>query len=104
VAVSVTEEQLGKLRVRASAEQARQLTQWAVSWPEQTWAVEGASGCWTFNPSSAPACGCWPRAARNKNDPNDARSVAIAALRSAGCRQVRADDHGGAEAVVQAEP
>ena len=29
----------------------------------------------------------------NKNDPNDARSVAIAALRSAGVRQVRPDDH-----------
>jgi transposase len=29
----------------------------------------------------------------NKNDPNDARSVAVAALRSAGVRQVRPDDH-----------
>jgi hypothetical protein len=44
VAVSVTEEQLGKLRVRASDGQARQLTEWAASWPERTWAVEGASG------------------------------------------------------------
>jgi len=29
----------------------------------------------------------------NKNDPNDARSVAAAALRSPGVREVRADDH-----------
>jgi hypothetical protein len=29
----------------------------------------------------------------NKNDPNDARSVAVAALRSAGVREVRSDDH-----------
>jgi transposase len=29
----------------------------------------------------------------NKNDPNDARSVAVAALRSAGVREVRLDDH-----------
>ena len=29
----------------------------------------------------------------NKTDPNDARSVAVAALRSDGCRQVRPDDH-----------
>ncbi len=29
----------------------------------------------------------------NKNDPNDARSVAVAAPRSAGVREVRADDH-----------
>src|SRR5213594_37584 len=29
----------------------------------------------------------------NKNDPNDARSVAVAALRSAGVREARRDDH-----------
>jgi hypothetical protein len=29
----------------------------------------------------------------NKNDPNDARSVAIAALRSSSRREVRSDDH-----------
>jgi hypothetical protein len=29
----------------------------------------------------------------NKNDPNDARSVAVAALRSPGVAEVRADDH-----------
>jgi hypothetical protein len=28
----------------------------------------------------------------NKNDPNDARSVAVAVLRSAACPPVRADD------------
>jgi hypothetical protein len=31
--------------------------------------------------------------ASNKNDPNDARSVAIAALRSAARREVTADNH-----------
>ena len=34
-----------------------------------------------------------PRADVNKNDPNDARSVAIAALRPVACPPVRADDH-----------
>ena len=29
----------------------------------------------------------------NKNDPDDARSVAVAALRCAGVREVRPDDH-----------
>ncbi len=29
----------------------------------------------------------------NKNDPNDARSVAVAALRSPGCQEVRPEDH-----------
>lgn len=35
------ERQLGKLRVRACAEQARQLQAWAAAWPERTWAVRG---------------------------------------------------------------
>jgi hypothetical protein len=108
VAVSVTEEQLGKLRVRASDGQARQLTEWAASWPERTWAVEGASGLGHLLAQQLIAAGervldVQPKlgarvrllaaGGTNKNDPNDARSVAIAALRSAGCRQVRADDH-----------
>ena len=42
--VGAAGEQLGKLRVRACAEQARQLLAWAAAWPERTWAVEGASG------------------------------------------------------------
>jgi transposase len=37
----------------------------------------------------------------NKNDPNDARSVAVAALRSPGVRQARPDDHA---AVLKAWP
>ena len=44
VVVGAAEEQLGKLRVRASAEQAQQLLAWAAAWPERTWAVEGARG------------------------------------------------------------
>ncbi len=43
--------------------------------------------------SSARGSGCWPPGDVNKNDPNDARSVAIAALRSAGIREVRSDEH-----------
>ena len=108
VAVSADEKQLGRLRVRASAEQARQLAEWAAPWPERTWAVEGASGLGHMLAQQLLAAGervvdVQPKlGARvrlltagnvNKNDPNDARSVAIAALRSADCRQVRADDH-----------
>ena len=108
VAVTPDERQLGRLRVRASAEQARQLAEWAASWPDRTWAVEGASGLGHLLAQQLVAAGervldVQPKlGARvrllaagdtNKNDPNDARSVAIAALRSANCRQVRADDH-----------
>jgi anti-anti-sigma factor len=40
----------------------------------------------------------------NKNDPNDARSVAVAALRSPGVREARPDDHAAVLKVVQAVP
>ena len=108
VAIGRGEEPLGKLRVRACASQAQQLVQWAAAWPERTWAVEGARGLGHMLAQQLTAAGervldVQPRlAARvrllasgdtNKNDPNDARSVAIAALRSAACREVRPDDH-----------
>jgi transposase len=41
VAIGAAEEPLGQLRVRASADQARQLLAWAAGWPERTWAIEG---------------------------------------------------------------
>jgi transposase len=44
------------------------------------------------SPSSAPGSGC-SAGTSNKNDPNDARSVAVAALRSPVRHPVRADDH-----------
>ena len=44
VAISRAEEPLGRLRVRACADQGRRLLAWAQGWPERTWAVEGATG------------------------------------------------------------
>jgi len=108
VVISAAEEPLGELRVRACAAQARQLLAWAAAWPQRTWAVEGAGGLGHLLAQQLLAAGervldVPPKlGARvrllatgdvNKNDPNDARSVAIAALRSAGVREVRADDH-----------
>src|SRR5690348_4519070 len=104
----MAEEPLGELRVRASAAQAQRLLAWAKSWPERTWAVEGAAGLGHLLAQQLVAAGervldVQPKlAARvrllatgavNKNDPNDARSVAIAALRSPSCLPVRPDDH-----------
>ena len=43
-ALSAAEEQLGELRVRASADQVQRLLAWAAAWPERTWAIEGADG------------------------------------------------------------
>ena len=108
VAINAAEEPLGQLRVRASAVQAERLVEWAQAWPERTWAVEGAGGLGHLLARQLLAAGervldVPPKlAARvrllatgdvSKNDPSDARSVAVAALRSPGVREVRCDDH-----------
>jgi transposase len=108
VAIGGAEEPLGQLRVRASAAQAERLVAWAAGWPERTWAVEGAGGLGHLLAQQLlsagervldvqPKLGARVRllatGKTNKNDPNDAWSVAIAALRSAAPRQVTADDH-----------
>jgi transposase len=108
VAINGAEEPLGGLRVRACAGQAEQLLAWARAWPERTWAVEGAEGLGHLLAQQLLSAGervldVQPKlAARvrllatgniNKNDPNDARSVAVAALRSRGVREARRDDH-----------
>ena len=51
------------------------------------------SGCWTCQPKLAARVRLLAAGDINKNDPNDARSVAVAALRSPGVREVRRDDH-----------
>jgi transposase len=108
VVISAAEEVLGALRVRAGAAQAEQLVAWAAAWPARTWAVEGAAGMGHLLAQQLVSAGervldVQPKlGARvrlldagdtNKNDPNDARSVAVAALRSPGVRQVVPDDH-----------
>ncbi len=108
VAISSAEEPLGELRVRACVAQAERLLAWAAAWPQRTWAVEGAGGTGHLLAQQLVSAGervldVQPKlGARvrllaagdvNKNDPNDARSVAVAALRSAGVQEVRADDH-----------
>jgi transposase len=108
VAVGAAEEPLGKLRVRACPDQAGKLVAWAQAWPERTWAVEGARGLGRLLARQLAAAGervldVQPKlAARvrlleagdtNKTDPDDARSVAVAALRSKGRQEVTADGH-----------
>ena len=108
VAVGAAEEPLGKLRVRACPDQAGKLVAWARAWPERTWAVEGARGLGRLLAQQLVAAGervldVQPKlAARvrlleagdtNKTDPDDARSVAVAALRSKGRQEVTVDGH-----------
>ena len=85
-----------------------QLLAWAVAWPERTWAIEGAGGLGHLLAQQLLAAGervldvqpklgarvrLLANGAVNKNDPNDARSVAVAALRSPARREVQPDDH-----------
>ena len=108
VVIGPAEEPLGELRVRASAGQAEKLVAWAADWPERTWAVEGAAGLGRLLAQQLVAAGervldVQPKLASrvrllqagdtNKNDPNDARSVAVAALRSKTARPVMAEDY-----------
>src|SRR5207244_5478330 len=99
---------LGEVRVRASAAQAERLVAWAAPWPERTWAVEGAGGLGYLlaqqlvaagervvdvQPKLAARVRLLASGATNKNDPNDARSIAIVAMRSSDIRDVHAEDH-----------
>jgi transposase len=108
VAIGSGEQPLGELQVQACPSQAEQLLAWAAAWPERAWAVEGAAGLGHLLAQQLVAAGepvldVPPKlAARvrllqagdtNKNDPNDAFSVAVAALRSPVKRPVLAEDH-----------
>jgi transposase len=108
VAVGASEEPLGTLRVRASSGQADRLVAWASSWPDRAWAVEGAGGLGHLlaqqllaagervldvQPKLAARVRLLQSGATSKSDPNDARSVAVAAMRSPAARPVTADDH-----------
>ena len=107
-AIDETETALGELRLRSGPNQLERLLEWAVHFPERTFAVEGAGGLGYLLAQQLVSAGeqvldVQPKlAARvrllatgdtNKNDPNDARSVAIAALRSPTVKMVHAEDH-----------
>ena len=108
VVISAAEQPLGEIRVRASKTQADELVAWAAAWPERTWAVEGARGLGRLlaqqlvaarervldvQPKLASRVRLLQAGDTNKNDPNDALSVAVAALRSTASREVTADDY-----------
>jgi len=107
-ALNEAEAVLGEMRVRSGAAQLEHLLAWAAQSPERTWAVEGAGGLGYLlaqqlvaanehvvdvQPKLAARVRLLATSSTNKNDPNDARSVAITALRSPETKQVRAEDH-----------
>jgi transposase len=108
VVVDAGEVVLGQVRVTARADQLQRLHRWAQPWPDRIWAVEGARGLGRLLTQQLLAAGervvdVQPKlAARvrllnagqvNKNDPNDARSVAVAALRSPEVTEMTLEDH-----------
>jgi transposase len=107
-ALDASEKRLGQVRVPASIRQVDGLLEWARQWPERTWAIEGAGGLghllaqqligvgervFDVQPKLAARVRLLNTGQVNKNDPNDARSVAVAALRSPDVRRVVAEDH-----------
>ena len=108
VAVNEQELPLGNLRVRSSAVQLDRLLEWAAPWPQRTWAVENAAGLGYLlaqqligagervvdvQPKLAARVRLLGAAAVNKNDPNDARSIAVVALRNPGLTALSSTDH-----------
>ena len=108
VAIGSDESVIDELRVTATVGQVDELLGWAKPLGSRTWAVESAGGLGYLLSQQLVAAGETvldvpaTLAARvrvlgtgrsDKNDPNDARSVAIAALRAPALAQVRAEDH-----------
>ena len=108
VAIDRDEQRLAEIKVRATIQQATKLLAWAEPLGDRTWAVESAGGMGYL--LSQQLVGAGERvldvpatlASRvrvlgtgksDKNDPNDALSVAVAALRSPGLRFVEPANH-----------
>jgi transposase len=111
VAVDNEETALGELTVTADRHQVERLLKWAIDYPDRRWATESANGLGFLLAQQLVAAGedvvdVPPTLAARvrvlgsgksqKNDPNDALSTAIAALRSKRLRTVVAEDHGAA--------
>jgi len=108
VAIDGVEDELGRIRVRATRRQVDQLIAWAEPFEKRTWAIESAGGLGYLLAQQLVAQGeevldvpatlasrvrVLATGRSDKNDPNDARSVAVAALRSPNLHIVGASDH-----------
>lgn len=108
VAIDEAVRELGEVQVRASVGQLERLLRWAAGFERRTWAVEGAGGMGYLLAQQLVAVGervvdvppklsarvrVLASGKSNKNDPNDARSVAVAALQSRSLKEARVEDH-----------
>jgi len=107
VAIDEDETKLDEVRVSADRQQLEALRSWATAFPERSWAIESANGLgallsqqlvsageevFDVPPTLSARVRVLGTGKSQKNDPNDALSVAIAALRS-DLRLVVAEDH-----------
>ena len=109
VAIDGDEIVLGEITIRADKDQTNKLIDWATSvdGDGRLWAVEAATGLGHLLSQQLVACGetvvdvppvlasrirVLSSGKSQKNDPNDARSVAIAALRRDGLGEVKRED------------
>jgi len=105
---SNSEVELGELLVRPGPRQLSDLLAWAAPFEDRTWAIESAGGLGYLLAQQLVAHGehvvdvpatlssrvrVLGSGRSNKNDANDARAVAVAALRSPLLAHVRAEDH-----------
>jgi transposase len=109
VAIDGDEDQLSSVKVRATGRQVDQLMSWAEPFEKRTWAIESAGGLGYLLAQQLVARGedvldvpatlasrirVLATGRSNKNDPNDAHSIAVAALRAPMLRCVERADHG----------
>ena len=109
VAIGGDEDQLSSFKVRATLRQVDQLMSWAEPFEKRTWAIESAGGLGYLLAQQLVARGedvldvpatlasrirVLATGRSNKNDPNDAHSIAVAALRAPMLRSVERADHG----------
>jgi transposase len=108
VAIDRDETELATITVRATRRQTERLLGWAEPFGQRTWAIESAGGLGyplaqqlldagehvlDVPATLASRVRVLGTGRSDKNDPNDARSVAIAALRATGLRSVQPADH-----------
>ena len=109
VAIGGDERELGNIKVRATRKQVSQLLAWAAPFETRTGAIESAAGLGYLlaqqlvdagetvvdvSPTLASRVRLLGSGRSDTNDPNDALSVAVAALRAPVLRPVLAVDHG----------
>jgi transposase len=108
VAIDEAEDEVSRVKVRATRRQVEQLVRWAEPFEKRRWAIESAGGMGYLSAQQLVARGeevldvpatlasrirVLATGRSNKNDPNDAHSIAVAAFRAPGLRNVEVADH-----------